>query len=98
MKIFIFKFIAVPNAGACVDVLLSNKLIDIESYNDLGWTPLQLAAEAGSYDAVCSLVRAGANVNNMDKSYGRTVLHIAVEGGHKEIVEFLLRNVRLIHK
>ncbi|KAL2733845.1 nuclear factor NF-kappa-B p100 subunit isoform X1 [Vespula squamosa] len=84
--------VKIPNAGACVDVLLSNKLINIESYNDLGWTPLQLAAEAGSYDAVCSLVRAGANVNNMDKSYGRTVLHIAVEGGHKEIVEFLLRN------
>ncbi|XP_043666595.1 nuclear factor NF-kappa-B p100 subunit isoform X2 [Vespula pensylvanica] len=84
--------VRIPNAGACVDTLLSNKLIDIESYNDLGWTSLQLAAEAGSYDAVCSLVRAGANVNNTDKSYGRTVLHIAVEGGHKEIVEFLLRN------
>ncbi|XP_035725078.1 nuclear factor NF-kappa-B p100 subunit-like isoform X2 [Vespa mandarinia] len=84
--------VRIPNAGACVDVLLSNKLINIESYNDLGWTPLQLAAEAGSYDAVCSLVRVGSNVNNTDKSYGRTVLHIAVEGGHKKIVEFLLRN------
>ncbi|XP_046821433.1 nuclear factor NF-kappa-B p100 subunit isoform X2 [Vespa crabro] len=84
--------VRIPNAGACVDVLLSNKLINIESYNDLGWTPLQLAAEAGSYDAVRSLVRVGSNVNNTDKSYGRTVLHIAVEGGHKKIVEFLLRN------
>lgn len=95
---FTFKFIVVPNAGACIDVILSTKLINIESYNDLGWTALQLAAEAGSYDAVRFLARVGANVNNTDKSYGRTVLHIAVEGGHKKIVEFLLRNVSLMYK
>lgn len=87
--------VRIPEAGACVDVLLSSKLIDIESYNDVGWSPLQLAAEAGSYDAVCSLVRAGANVNSTDKSYGRTVLHLAVEGGHKEIVEFLLKKTEI---
>lgn len=67
--------------------------MDIEAHNDAGWTPLHLAAEAGSYDAVRSLVRTGANVNNTDMSYGRTALHIAVEGGHKDIVEFLLTEV-----
>lgn len=84
-------YILVPDAGLCVDVLLVEKGIDIEAHNDAGWTPLHLAAEAGSYDAVCSLIRAGANVNNTDMSYGRTALHIAVEGGHKNVVEYLLK-------
>ncbi|KAK2584999.1 hypothetical protein KPH14_008528 [Odynerus spinipes] len=83
--------VKIPDAGACVNVLLSSTLMDIESYNDAGWSPLQLAAQSGSYDAICSLVEAGANVNNTDTSYGRTALHIAVEGGHKDIVEYLLR-------
>lgn len=87
--------VKIPNGVECVNILLSSKLTNMESYTDLGWTPLLLAAEAGSYDAVSSLIRAGANVNNTDKSYGRSVLHIAVEGGHKEIVEFLLRNTSI---
>ena len=82
-------------AKASVDVLLSEEKINIEANTDLGWTPLQLAAEAGSYYAVRSLVEAGANVNNTDMSYGRTALHIAVEGGHKDIVEFLLKNTKI---
>lgn len=87
--------VRVPDAGACVDVLLSSKLTDIEYYNDIGWTALHLAAEAGSYDAICSLVQAGANVNSTDKSYGRTALHLAVEGGHQAIVEFLLKQTNI---
>lgn len=74
-------------------MLLSKKKIDIEAYNDVGWMPLHLAAKAGSYDAVCSLVHAGVNVNNTDRSCGRTALHIAVESGHKNIVEYLLKKV-----
>ncbi|XP_070156251.1 nuclear factor NF-kappa-B p110 subunit isoform X2 [Polyergus mexicanus] len=82
-------------AKASIDVLLSEEKINIEANTDLGWTPLQLAAEAGSYYAIHSLVKAGANVNNIDMSYGRTALHIAVEGGHKDIVEFLLKNTEI---
>lgn len=87
--------IVVPEAEGSVDVLLAEKEINIEANTDLGWSPLQLAAKAGSYYAVHSLVKAGADVNNTDMTYGRTALHIAVEGGHKDIVEFLLKNVRL---
>ncbi|XP_026826885.1 nuclear factor NF-kappa-B p110 subunit isoform X2 [Ooceraea biroi] len=81
-----------PEAGMNVDVLLSEKKTNIEAHTDLGWTPLQLAAEAGSYHAMRSLIEAGAEVNNTEMSYGRTALHIAVEGGHRDIVEFLLKN------
>ncbi|CAK9815825.1 Nuclear factor NF-kappa-B p110 subunit [Anthophora quadrimaculata] len=83
------------DAGACVDALLSVKTINIEIYNDAGRTALHLAAEAGSYHAVCSLIQAGANVNSTDMSYGRTALHIAVEGGHKNIVEYLLKKTNI---
>lgn len=88
-----YNFFSVQETGECVDVLLGANNINLEAHTDLGWTPLHLAAEAGSYHAVQSLVKAGANVNNADMSYGRTVLHIAVEGGHRDIVEFLLKNV-----
>ncbi|KAH0954212.1 hypothetical protein HN011_000943 [Eciton burchellii] len=84
-----------PEAAGNVNILLSEKKTNFEAYTDLGWSPLLLAAEAGSYHAVCSLIKAGAEVNNSDMSCGRTVLHIAVEGGHKNIVEFLLKNTKI---
>lgn len=87
--------VRIPEGGACVDALLSEKAVNIGLYNDAGWTALHLAAEAGSYNAVRSLVQAGANVNSTDMSYGRTALHIAVEGGHKNIVEFLLKKTNI---
>lgn len=88
--------VLVPEAEGSIDVLLAEKDINIEANTDLGWSPLQLAAKAGSYHAVRSLVKAGADVNSTDMTYGRTALHIAVEGGHKDILEFLLKNVGLI--
>ncbi|KAI4498575.1 hypothetical protein M0802_006281 [Mischocyttarus mexicanus] len=83
------------NGAECVDALLSSKLTKLESYSDLGWTPLLISAEAGTFDAFRSLIRAGADVNNTDKSYGRSILHVAVEGGHKEIVEYILKNTNI---
>lgn len=74
--------------------MLNEKTTNIEANTDLGWTPLQLAAQAGSCHAVQALVKAGADVNSTDMSYGRTALHVAVEGGHKDIVKFLVENVR----
>lgn len=89
------KAVQFSEAKASVCILLDEKKINIEANTDLGWTPLHLAAEAGSHYAVHSLVKAGANVNNTDMSYGRTALHIAVEGSHKDIVEFLLKNTNI---
>ncbi|XP_011051671.1 PREDICTED: nuclear factor NF-kappa-B p110 subunit isoform X2 [Acromyrmex echinatior] len=84
-----------PEAEGSIDVLLAEKDVNIEANTDCGWSPLQLAAQAGSYHAVRSLIKAGADVNNTDMTYGRTALHIAVEGGHKDIVEFLLKNTKI---
>lgn len=87
--------ILVLEAEGSINILLAEKDVNIEANTDYGWSPLQLAAQAGSYHAVYSLIKAGADVNNTDMTYGRTALHIAVEGGHKDIVEFLLKNVGL---
>ncbi|XP_033335241.2 nuclear factor NF-kappa-B family member relish isoform X1 [Megalopta genalis] len=84
-----------PQAAACVRTLLSDKKTKMEIHDDAGWAPLHLAAEAGSFNAVRLLVEAGTNVNSTDMSYGRTALHIAVDGGHKEIVEYLLSETNI---
>ncbi|XP_011644523.1 nuclear factor NF-kappa-B p100 subunit isoform X2 [Pogonomyrmex barbatus] len=89
------KAVKFPEAKDSVDILLAEKEINIEANTDLGWSPLLLAAKAGNYHAICSLVKAGADVNSTDMSYGRTALHIAVEGGHKDIVKFLLKNTKI---
>lgn len=75
--------------------MLETKDINVEAQDDAGWLALHLAAESGSLHAIKSLVKAKVNVNSTDTSYGRTALHFAVEGGHKEIVEFLLKEVIL---
>ncbi|XP_015591456.1 nuclear factor NF-kappa-B p100 subunit isoform X2 [Cephus cinctus] len=86
--------VKVPEAGICVDALLT-KNVNIEARDDAGWRPIQLAAEAGSLHAVKSLINASADVNSIEMCYGRTALHIAVEGGHKSIVEFLLKETNI---
>ncbi|XP_012271308.1 nuclear factor NF-kappa-B p100 subunit isoform X2 [Orussus abietinus] len=86
--------VKLPNAGKCVKALLPG-IVKIDAPDDIGWTPLQLAAEAGSAEAVKYLVEAGADVNCTDTSCGRTALHIAVEGGHLNIVEYLLKETNI---
>ncbi|XP_051156892.1 nuclear factor NF-kappa-B p110 subunit isoform X2 [Leptopilina boulardi] len=87
--------VCMPDGALCVDVLLAAKS-NVESANEAGWIPLHLASKAGSLCAIKSLIRAGVDVNKTDLSYGRTALHIAVEGGHKDIVEFLLNETKIV--
>ncbi|XP_011867191.1 PREDICTED: nuclear factor NF-kappa-B p100 subunit isoform X2 [Vollenhovia emeryi] len=89
------KAVKSPEAKGSIDILIAQKDVNIEANTDLGWSPLQLAAKEGLYCAVRSLVTAGADVNSADMTYGRTALHIAVEGGHKDIVKFLLENTNI---
>ena len=68
----------------------------MEAPDEAGWVPLHLAAKAGSLSAVKSLIKAGAEVNSTDVSYGRTALHIAVESSHSDIVEYFLKEVKIV--
>lgn len=81
-----------PQAYECVDALLDAKA-DFNVRDDTGWTPLQVAAEYGSLRAIASLIKAGVDVNSTERSFGRTALHIAVEGGHIDVVRYLLEKV-----
>jgi hypothetical protein len=86
--------IHIVNALGCIDELLSSSTkVDLEAHTESGWTALHLAAKIGSLLAVEALVKAGVEVNSVDRSYGRTALHIAVDSNHIEIVNYLLAKV-----
>ncbi len=50
------------------------------------------AAYIGALEKVRSLIEDGSNINTKEKAGGRTPLHRAVEGGHKEVIKLLLEN------
>lgn len=58
--------------------------------NYKGWTPLHLGALKHNLGAIQKLLEAGADVNEVDSSHGRSVLHMAVEEGQKEITTYLV--------
>jgi hypothetical protein len=60
----------------------------LERRNDMGKTPLVLAAEHGQLGVVKLLVQRGANINA--QLYGMTALLYAAVQGHEEVVAFLL--------
>ncbi|KAL5509789.1 hypothetical protein EMCRGX_G005215 [Ephydatia muelleri] len=65
-------------AGADVNIVTS----------DDGWSPLITASFYGHTAIVKTLIKAGVNVNHANKD-GETALDLAVEKGHKEIIEVL---------
>lgn len=83
------------NNGEIVEELIKHDS-DVECVNEAGRTALQLAVESGSIQAVKALVKAKVDVNKIDMLAGQTALHIAVAGCHREITEYLLKNVRLL--
>jgi ankyrin repeat protein len=58
--------------------------------DDYGYTPLQVAAEAGQAAAVTALLDAGAGVNRENREDGRTALHYAAIGNKADVVALLL--------
>ena len=61
----------------------------VDSQDDKGWPPLQLASQYGPLDVVQELVSCGANVNAQKHDLW-TVLHLAPEVGSIEVAEALL--------
>jgi ankyrin repeat protein len=64
--------------------------IGIGEHNDIGVTPLHIAANLGYEHIVRALVDRGENINAEEVSGGTTPLFAAVFGGHLAVVEFLL--------
>uniref|UniRef100_UPI003D81C575 Designed ankyrin repeat proteins,Ferritin heavy chain, N-terminally processed n=1 Tax=Homo sapiens TaxID=9606 RepID=UPI003D81C575 len=64
---------------------------EVNAADDVGVTPLHLAAQRGHLAIVSVLLAFGASVNAADL-WGQTPLHLAATAGHLEIVEVLLRS------
>ncbi|OAL56703.1 hypothetical protein IQ07DRAFT_554869 [Pyrenochaeta sp. DS3sAY3a] len=73
-----------------VQLLLDQEMIDVDSQNELGETPLFLAVARGHSEVVRLLLNTGkADVEAFD-GLGRTPLFLATSWGHAGIVEVLL--------
>ena len=64
---------------------------NVNTTNELGWTPLHAAVRFGRGDVIPVLIEYGANINSQDPS-GNTPLHLAIEGGNSNTVDLLLEN------
>ncbi|XP_062894098.1 kinase D-interacting substrate of 220 kDa B isoform X1 [Mobula hypostoma] len=68
---------------------LLEKYKDVDERNEIGQTPLMLAAEQGNLEIVQELLKKGANCNLEDVD-NWTALISAAKGGHLEIVSELI--------
>jgi ankyrin repeat protein len=63
----------------------------LNTFSELGWTPLICAVRAGHAAAVQLLIKAGADVNARDETtISNPAIREAVEAGHLGIVQMLL--------
>ena len=69
--------------------LLSIGLLDVDCVDEVGGTPLHMAADEGHKDEVQLLLDKGADPNKANV-HGWTPLHNAANKGHKDVVQLLL--------
>ena len=71
--------------------MLAEQGLDVNIGDDKGWTPLHYAAAYGQLESVHKLLWLGGrkSVEEVAGKHG-TPLHLAVAGGHKDIVSLLL--------
>jgi len=70
--------------------LLIEKGADVNTPDNEGHPPIYWAVKKGQADVVKMLLAKGASINFVEKSHGRTLLHIAALQGYKDIVDILL--------
>ncbi len=63
--------------------------VDINTNNQLNWTPLHTAIRNNRIEIVKFLLENGVDIDAVD-SWGQTALQFAVESGQKEVVELLI--------
>ena len=83
----LLHFAAARNSIQCLDLLIFKKA-DVNAIDDLGRTPLFLAARNGQVEAVRNLIAAGADKSIEDKS-GQLASDLAASGREFGIVETL---------
>jgi cytohesin len=90
--------LAVSNNDVRMIVLLLHAGVDIESFNERGYTPMQWAAGLGLVGAIMALQRAGGDVKSEGRPIqpgelvyerGRTPMHLAAFNGHVEAIKAL---------
>lgn len=86
----IFDAALIGNAQEVAKFIAADpKLVHVK--NELGSTPLHIAANTSSPEMAKSLIAKGANVNARDNN-GATPLHLAAYTGKKAVVELLLNS------
>ena len=79
------------SAITCLDIslqLLPKEILDIPHPQFL--FPFLHAVQCGDREACQLLIRAGADVNQIDEESGRTALHFATELNDRDLVDFLI--------
>jgi len=79
----------VNNNEYCANILIANNKQMIKARTSLKETPLHIAAGNGSTAAVKILLKAGSDINAVDKK-GRTPVMLATKFGHISCLEALL--------
>lgn len=79
---------AIHNRDDIIELLLSYHA-NPHCQSDGGWTPFHNACKNGCEKIVRQLVKAGSDINGRLLK-GMTGLHLAAEGGHIEVVKYLL--------
>ncbi|XP_050532673.1 ankyrin repeat domain-containing protein 6-like isoform X2 [Daktulosphaira vitifoliae] len=80
------------STGDCSSIaeLLTNKSVDVNSQDAVGYSAIQIAAAEGNLDVLRLLLRHRAEVNLHDSVYGDTPLHTSARYGHAGVFRILL--------
>ncbi|OHT06817.1 hypothetical protein TRFO_25127 [Tritrichomonas foetus] len=76
--------------------LISNKCENVnQEEKNGGWTALHFAAENGDLKLTKELIKNGAEINKPSKSK-MTATHIAVNRGHNDVVQYLMKHCGVV--
>ncbi|NET91511.1 MAG: ankyrin repeat domain-containing protein [Kamptonema sp. SIO1D9] len=81
---------AIKKGRVYISKILLEAGASINLVDDMGCTPLMLAASMNNLHLVKTLIEVGANPNIADSEYQQTALLIAAEQGYLDIFEYLL--------